>query len=255
MIPRSIGTRSASWCARARCTRSRGVIGCTPALCRPSAGSASRRCHSIARAAPRTVRSAAAAANRRAGPGTATTTLAHLRHASPRSRHRRPFARRARSLPDADQLHAGVRRSAACRPRSAGPGRSSRPDVHNPHGGGNTYELERALDEDMLLTSVGWANSYYQAADDYADEWGVGWRAQPYETPFGRGDYTEMVGHPLADDAAHRRLSPPDPAPAGTVRGGRDASSRSSATSTGSSASPSPRSSRRPGRCAASSSC
>ena len=30
---------------------------------------------------------------------------------------------------------------------------------HNPHGGGNTYELERALDEDMLLTSVGWANS------------------------------------------------------------------------------------------------
>jgi len=34
--------------------------------------------------------------------------------------------------------------------------------VHNPHGGGNTYELERALGEDMLLTSVGWANSYYQ---------------------------------------------------------------------------------------------
>ena len=26
--------------------------------------------------------------------------------------------------------------------------------MHNPHGGGNTYELERALDEDMLLTSV-----------------------------------------------------------------------------------------------------
>ena len=33
---------------------------------------------------------------------------------------------------------------------------------HNPHGGGNTYDLERALDEDLLLTSVGWANSYYQ---------------------------------------------------------------------------------------------
>lgn len=26
---------------------------------------------------------------------------------------------------------------------------------HNPHGGGNTYELERALGEDLLLTSVG----------------------------------------------------------------------------------------------------
>ncbi len=31
---------------------------------------------------------------------------------------------------------------------------------HNPHGSGNTYELERALDEDMLLTSVGWVNSF-----------------------------------------------------------------------------------------------
>jgi len=31
--------------------------------------------------------------------------------------------------------------------------------VHNPHGVGNTYEIERILDEDLLLTSVGWANS------------------------------------------------------------------------------------------------
>ena len=48
--------------------------------------------------------------------------------------------------------------------------------LHNPHGGGNTYELERALDQDMLLTSVGWANSYYQGADTYTDEWGITWR-------------------------------------------------------------------------------
>ena len=48
---------------------------------------------------------------------------------------------------------------------------------HNPHGGGNTYELELALGEDMLLTSVGWANSYYQSPEPYVDEWGVGWRA------------------------------------------------------------------------------
>ncbi len=40
------------------------------------------------------------------------------------------------------------------------------PQGHNPHGGGNTYELERALGEDLLLTSVGWANSYYQAEQD-----------------------------------------------------------------------------------------
>jgi len=83
--------------------------------------------------------------------------------------------------------------------------------VHNPHGGGNTYELERALGEDMLLTSVGWANSYYQATGTYTDEWGVVWHTVPYVTPFGTGHYTEMVGHPLADDAAISSYRPPDP--------------------------------------------
>jgi uroporphyrinogen decarboxylase len=83
--------------------------------------------------------------------------------------------------------------------------------LHNPHGGGNTYALERALDQDLLLTSVGWANSYYQDASEYVDEWGVGWRAHPYSTPFGVGHYTEMVIHPLADDDAIDRYTPPDP--------------------------------------------
>ncbi len=83
--------------------------------------------------------------------------------------------------------------------------------VHNPHGGGNTYELERALGEDMLLTSVGWANSYYQAVGTYTDEWGVVWHTVPYETPFGTGHYTEMVGHPLADEAALGSYRAPDP--------------------------------------------
>ncbi|MCZ7542049.1 MAG: hypothetical protein M5R40_00215 [Anaerolineae bacterium] len=83
--------------------------------------------------------------------------------------------------------------------------------VHNPHGGGNTYELERALGEDMLLTSVGWANSYYQEAGDYVDEWDVGWASQTYETPFGAGRYTEIVGHPLADDDAISSYKAPDP--------------------------------------------
>jgi uroporphyrinogen decarboxylase len=82
---------------------------------------------------------------------------------------------------------------------------------HNPHGGGNTYELELTLDEDLILTSVGWANSYYQGPDAYTDEWGVSWRAQPYETPFGTGHYTEMVGRPLASDAAIASYRAPDP--------------------------------------------
>jgi uroporphyrinogen decarboxylase len=83
--------------------------------------------------------------------------------------------------------------------------------VHNPHGGGNTYELERALGQDMLLTSVGWANSYYMSDEAYVDEWGVGWDVQAYETPYGPGHYTEMVKHPLADDEAICRYQPPDP--------------------------------------------
>ena len=86
--------------------------------------------------------------------------------------------------------------------------------LHNPHGGGNTYELERALDEDMLLTSVGWANSYYQTTEpgaDYTDEWGIDWRVQEYETRFGKGIYTEIHRHPLADDDAIDRYAPPDP--------------------------------------------
>lgn len=82
---------------------------------------------------------------------------------------------------------------------------------HNPHGGGNTYQLERALDEDMLLTSVCWANSYYQSDQAYVDEWGVGWTNCEYETPYGKGHYTDVVNHPLADDDAISRYRPPDP--------------------------------------------
>ncbi len=89
--------------------------------------------------------------------------------------------------------------------------------AHNPHGGGNTYELERALGEDLLLTSVGWANSYYAnltygpGTDLYTDEWGIGWKSAPYETRFGSGFYTEIVSHPLADARALDSYRPPDP--------------------------------------------
>lgn len=88
--------------------------------------------------------------------------------------------------------------------------------LHNPHGAGNTYELERALDEDMLLTSVGWVNGYYQAGyqdvESYLDEWGVTWRTVEYQTRFGNGKYTEPFGHPLADDRMLETYSAPDPA-------------------------------------------
>jgi uroporphyrinogen decarboxylase len=87
--------------------------------------------------------------------------------------------------------------------------------LHNPHGGGNTYALERTLDEDMLLTSVGWVNGYYQDgyqdAQSYRDEWGVTWKTIEYSTPFGKGKYTEPFGHPLAGETALESYRPPDP--------------------------------------------
>ncbi len=87
--------------------------------------------------------------------------------------------------------------------------------LHNPHGAGNTYALEEALGEDLILTSVGWANSYYQEAREYVDEWGIGWKSVDYTTPFGAGRYTEMASHPLANDRAIDTYIPPDPYRAG----------------------------------------
>src|SRR5579859_3461708 len=87
--------------------------------------------------------------------------------------------------------------------------------VHNPHGGGNTYEFELAIGSDMLLSSVGWVNGYYQPGyqdvESYVDEWGVTWRCIEYNTRFGKGKYTEPFGHPLVDDVALERYRPPDP--------------------------------------------
>ena len=40
---------------------------------------------------------------------------------------------------------------------------------------------------------------------------GRGLANAPYQTHFGAGHYTEMVGHPLADDAAIDSYRPPDP--------------------------------------------
>jgi len=87
-------------------------------------------------------------------------------------------------------------------------------NVHNPHGGGNTYELERYLDEDMLLISVGWANNYYKTIKpgaEYIDNWGVGWKAIQYQTKFGQGVYTELIKHPLSDDKNLDDYHSPDP--------------------------------------------
>jgi uroporphyrinogen decarboxylase len=92
-----------------------------------------------------------------------------------------------------------------------------RTSINNPQSRGNTFELECALDEDLLLSPVGWVNSHYikdpcgDGASTYTDDWGVKWRDIEYQTRFGPGVYTEMAAHPLAEDAAIETYKPPDP--------------------------------------------
>ena len=95
---------------------------------------------------------------------------------------------------------------------SAGPG------SHNPHGGGNPGDLEIALDQDVLITSVGWANCYYGEGDEYVDEWGVGWQSVAYETPYGVGHYTEPRGPSLSGRGGACELRVARPSPSGAVR-------------------------------------
>ncbi len=68
-------------------------------------------------------------------------------------------------------------------------------------GARNTREFERALGQDMLLTSAGRADSRLRAGDDFTDEWGVAWKRAPGETD-----------HPLSEDSAIESYAPPDPA-------------------------------------------
>jgi uroporphyrinogen decarboxylase len=89
--------------------------------------------------------------------------------------------------------------------------RLSEGTTRNPYGGANEYELERVLDLDMLVTSVGWGSSHHGETDEYVDEWGVHWRASVYQTPYGVGTYRNMIEHPLAEPGAIDQYAPPDP--------------------------------------------
>jgi uroporphyrinogen decarboxylase len=84
---------------------------------------------------------------------------------------------------------------------------------YNPHGAGNTYDLEVALGIDMLQTSVGWVNWYNLEGEEYSTEWGMGFKRIEYMTKFGPGSYTENCVHPLAeaDDRAVEAYRAPDP--------------------------------------------
>ena len=75
-------------------------------------------------------------------------------------------------------------------------------------------ELEFLTDQDMLLSWVGWTDETkitYTPGEEFTDKWGVLRRAAEYNTPFGKGIYTELVGHPLADESKISSYKPPDP--------------------------------------------
>ena len=75
-------------------------------------------------------------------------------------------------------------------------------------------DLEFLTDQDMLLSWVGWTDETkisYTPGDEFYDKWGVLRRAVEYTTPFGKGIYTELVGHPLADESKISSYKCPDP--------------------------------------------
>lgn len=74
------------------------------------------------------------------------------------------------------------------------------------------YDLELLTGQDALQAGVGWFTNYYLKNEAYTDEWGVKWKIDPYETPFGIGHYTNIEKNPLRDnDEAAMNYKAPDP--------------------------------------------
>ena len=55
------------------------------------------------------------------------------------------------------------------------------------------YDLEILTGQDALQAGGGWVTNYYLKPENYTDEWGVEWKIDPYETPFGTGHYTNIA--------------------------------------------------------------
>ena len=74
------------------------------------------------------------------------------------------------------------------------------------------YDLEVMTNQDALQTGVGWFTNYYLDDKPYTDNWGVQWKIDPYDTPFGQGEYTNIKTGPLYGDAPDmNHLHVPDP--------------------------------------------
>jgi uroporphyrinogen decarboxylase len=62
------------------------------------------------------------------------------------------------------------------------------------------YDLEILTQQDALQVGAGWVTNYYLKDEPYTDDWGVQWKIDSYETPFGKGHYTNLNGGPLYGD-------------------------------------------------------
>lgn len=73
----------------------------------------------------------------------------------------------------------------------------------------NIPDIPLVMGHDLLVADHGVGTSYYANEDkeEYTCEWGIGWRW--VDIPHGR--YTEIVGHPLADESCLDSYSCPDP--------------------------------------------
>jgi len=70
------------------------------------------------------------------------------------------------------------------------------------------YDAEIAAGMELIIYMLGvCANYYLKDADEYTDEWGIGWKKVPHEG----GIYTEMVYHPLENLDNYAKYKFPDP--------------------------------------------
>ena len=72
------------------------------------------------------------------------------------------------------------------------------------------YDMLVLLGCDMLAAGAGISTSYYGDGEEYVCPWGCTWKYFQYKT----GSYTEIIKHPLADDADGEKLAAyriPDP--------------------------------------------
>ncbi len=77
------------------------------------------------------------------------------------------------------------------------------------------YGLDEHFGHDMIILEYGMGSNYYRAfdpgEDTYTTEWGITWKKVPYTTRNGTGYYTEIVDHPIKDQASLAGYTPPDP--------------------------------------------